>query len=429
MDPQIDLPDLVEDLEVNIDELSTVLSPLLTSPLSTTASSLPLLDKAKLYVLAAYSVESLLYSTLQASGVNAKEHPIFRELARLKGYFSKIKEVEERAAAPTAPRPKVDVAAAARFIRHGLSGNGKYDLERAERMAKERAKAQLKAMQMHKRFDEEGEEIKDAPTPKKRDVDEMVTEQEADAGILGGLEEPEADQRTEPARKKTRLSVAAGTMDIDSAPSPTTSTPESKKKRKERRNKKSRSTETSEAETPEGMQVDDSAPLEEQKLGAEKSPKPRRRTHKDDGKKTNKPAETSGADAPAAAKQEEMDMDIEVDSPAEQEKQQGRRGKRSKRKNSNMTTSDAEEQDEALPAPEAEPSPSTKKKRKQRGQKGKLSSGITDEDGAEQAEEETILPTQPPKTRSETFNALLDGSLPEKAKKSKSRAKDKGKGK
>jgi exosome complex protein LRP1 len=141
MDPQTDLPDLVEDLEVNIDELSTILSPLLNAQLSTTASSLPLLDKAKLYVLAAYSIESLLYSSLQASGVNAKEHAIFRELARLKGYFAKIKDVEERPVA--APKAKLDVGAAARFIKHGLAGNEKYDLERAERLAKERARAQL----------------------------------------------------------------------------------------------------------------------------------------------------------------------------------------------------------------------------------------------------------------------------------------------
>jgi exosome complex protein LRP1 len=112
MDPQTDLPDLVEDLEVNIDELSAILSPLLNAQLSTTASSLPLLDKAKLYVLAAYSIESLLYSSLQASGVNAKEHAIFRELARLKGYFAKIKSVEERPIA--APKAKLDVGAAAR---------------------------------------------------------------------------------------------------------------------------------------------------------------------------------------------------------------------------------------------------------------------------------------------------------------------------
>jgi hypothetical protein len=109
MDPQTDLPDLVEDLEVNIDELSAILSPLLNAQLSTTASSLPLLDKAKLYVLAAYSIESLLYSSLQASGVNAKEHAIFRELARLKGYFAKIKSVEERPIA--APKAKLDVGA------------------------------------------------------------------------------------------------------------------------------------------------------------------------------------------------------------------------------------------------------------------------------------------------------------------------------
>ncbi|KAF1913472.1 hypothetical protein BDU57DRAFT_455096, partial [Ampelomyces quisqualis] len=138
MDPQNDLPDLVEDLEVNIDELTATLAPLLGTQLSTTASSLPLLDKAKLYVLAVYTIESLVYSTLQASGVDAKEHAIFGELARLKGYFGKIKSIEERTSTSAAPKPKLDVGAAARFIKHGLAGNDKYDLERAEREAKER---------------------------------------------------------------------------------------------------------------------------------------------------------------------------------------------------------------------------------------------------------------------------------------------------
>ncbi|CBX94932.1 hypothetical protein LEMA_P113470.1 [Plenodomus lingam JN3] len=177
MEPQTDLPTLVEDLEVNIDELTTTLAPLLASPFSKTASSLPLLDKSKLYVLAAYSIESLLFSTLQASGINAKEHAIFPELARLKGYFGKIKEIEDRGVKGSAEgRARLDVGAAQRFIKHGLSGNERYDLERREKMAKEKARAAIKARQINKKFDNEGKagvEDKTNVTPKKRAVDDV----------------------------------------------------------------------------------------------------------------------------------------------------------------------------------------------------------------------------------------------------------------
>ncbi|KAH8726846.1 hypothetical protein GQ44DRAFT_704904 [Phaeosphaeriaceae sp. PMI808] len=249
MDPQNDLPDLVEDLEVNIDELSDILSPLLNAQLSTTASTLPLLEKSKLYVLAAYSIESLLYSTLQASGVNAKDHPIFKELARLKGYFAKIKDAEERAQAPTAPKAKLDVGAAARFIKHGLAGNDKYDLERAERVAKERARAYLKAQRINKKFDENGEEKTENMTPKKRAVD--VGEAPEAAADSPALEEPEAEPTTatEPAPKKPRLSEAQP-MDVDSAPSDT-----NRKKGKKQRNKKiQNSTSTSEVDAEDASQ-------------------------------------------------------------------------------------------------------------------------------------------------------------------------------
>ncbi|EMD65293.1 hypothetical protein GGP41_010206 [Bipolaris sorokiniana] len=201
MDPQIDLPDLVEDLEVDIDELTTALEPLLSKPLSTTASSLPLLDKAKLYCLAAYAIESLLFASLTASGVNATEHAIFKEIARLRQYNSKIKEIEDRGIKGSAEgRARLDVAAAGRFIKHGLLGNDKYDLERQERMAKERARAHLKAQQINKKFDNEGKEVQKGQnvTPKKRGAEEKEEEDEEDEQVLEGLEE-------EPAVKKARV--------------------------------------------------------------------------------------------------------------------------------------------------------------------------------------------------------------------------------
>ena len=55
LQPQLDL------LEESIDHLEEVIRPLLKTALSDTATNLPLLDKAKLYVLVVYSIESLLF--------------------------------------------------------------------------------------------------------------------------------------------------------------------------------------------------------------------------------------------------------------------------------------------------------------------------------------------------------------------------------
>jgi exosome complex protein LRP1 len=59
------LVSLVEHLEDNIDELEENLEPLLSAALTATTKKLPLLDKAKLYVLIVYSIESLLFCELQ----------------------------------------------------------------------------------------------------------------------------------------------------------------------------------------------------------------------------------------------------------------------------------------------------------------------------------------------------------------------------
>ena len=55
------LVSLVEHLEDNIDELEENLEPLLSASLTATTQKLPVLDKAKLYVLIVYSIESLLF--------------------------------------------------------------------------------------------------------------------------------------------------------------------------------------------------------------------------------------------------------------------------------------------------------------------------------------------------------------------------------
>ncbi len=57
----IDLVPLIESLDDNLNDLEEALEPLLKSALSDTAGKLPLLDKAQLYVLVTYAIESILF--------------------------------------------------------------------------------------------------------------------------------------------------------------------------------------------------------------------------------------------------------------------------------------------------------------------------------------------------------------------------------
>jgi len=55
---------LLEDLDEEIDDLEDALKPFLDATLSEAASKTPLLDKAKLYVLVTYAIESMLFCQL-----------------------------------------------------------------------------------------------------------------------------------------------------------------------------------------------------------------------------------------------------------------------------------------------------------------------------------------------------------------------------
>ncbi|KAM0718123.1 hypothetical protein Q7P37_006455 [Cladosporium fusiforme] len=137
-----DVKDLVDDMSGSIDDLESALAPLLNASLSASTSKLPLLDKAKLYILATYAIDSVLFSCLRLNGQNMKDHPVAQELMRVRSYFQKVKEAENGPAQRTAT---LDKDAAARFIKHGLSGNDKYDQARQDRLAAEKAGAKRKA--------------------------------------------------------------------------------------------------------------------------------------------------------------------------------------------------------------------------------------------------------------------------------------------
>ncbi|KAK6351222.1 hypothetical protein TWF718_004392 [Orbilia javanica] len=152
----------LDDFEDNVDAMSKTLKPLLEQNLPKHASMLPLFDKAKLYIITTYALESLLYSYLEASATPTADHPIMKELTRVRQYFQKIRDIESKEPkkedkAPVASSSSssahkdtrdnlaLDKAAAERFISAALSGNDRYDLERAEnlRIQKEKAKEKL----------------------------------------------------------------------------------------------------------------------------------------------------------------------------------------------------------------------------------------------------------------------------------------------
>ena len=63
---------MLEDLEENIDDLEENLEPLLEATLSVTTKKLPLLDRAKLYTVIVYSLESLLFCMIRSSSMSSK---------------------------------------------------------------------------------------------------------------------------------------------------------------------------------------------------------------------------------------------------------------------------------------------------------------------------------------------------------------------
>ncbi|CAL3968158.1 unnamed protein product [Diplocarpon coronariae] len=214
---------LLEALDDEIDDLEESLEPLLKSALSETASKLPLLDKAKLYVLVTYAIESMLFSYLRLHGVNAREHPVFKELTRVKQYFDKIKAAET----PAERTMAVDKAAAARFIKAGLAGNDKYDLARAEQIAKENAKA-------HVKFNDLSKEVE-----KKRKLGQLEALSHEDSESSDSKSSPDDSEtvtKLEGSRKQQKL----GKSESKSSSGASTPAPASKKARLTKKEKKAK---------------------------------------------------------------------------------------------------------------------------------------------------------------------------------------------
>ncbi|KAI4120214.1 MAG: hypothetical protein LQ341_007577, partial [Variospora aurantia] len=113
-----DLFPFLQTLEDDLDKLEEAVAPLIYGTLAKAVFKLPVLDKAQLYVVVAYAIETMIFSYLRLNGVNAMEHAAFGEIGRVRQYFEKIKDVEN--AGLKRQSPSLNRAAAARIVKHAL---------------------------------------------------------------------------------------------------------------------------------------------------------------------------------------------------------------------------------------------------------------------------------------------------------------------
>ncbi|KAM0704531.1 hypothetical protein Q7P35_008765 [Cladosporium inversicolor] len=213
-----DVKELVEDMTASIDDLEASLAPLLNATLSSSTSKLPLLDKAKLYVLATYAIDSVLFSYLRLNGQNVKDHPVVQEIMRVRSYFNKIKEVE---AGPVQRNTTLDKDAAARFIKHGLAGNDKYDQARADRKAVEAsAKRKAEEFEASARF---GSQNRFAGMAKRMKAEEpQITVVKADDASSD--DEAKAEKKAAKQQRRAERAEAKQDSEAQGGDSPATST-------------------------------------------------------------------------------------------------------------------------------------------------------------------------------------------------------------
>ena len=118
---EADFRELLKNYDDTLVDLESALAPLTQQSLATLTSKLPLLERAKLYMLTTYAILSLVFSTLKINGIDAKDHPVYQELGRCKQYFEKIKAVEAANNGKEQQRRLVlDKDAAARFVKAAI---------------------------------------------------------------------------------------------------------------------------------------------------------------------------------------------------------------------------------------------------------------------------------------------------------------------
>ncbi|EKX49403.1 hypothetical protein GUITHDRAFT_67864 [Guillardia theta CCMP2712] len=118
------LPEAMEEnldkIDSALDNLETALEPILATPWDTLNACLEPVQRAKLNLMIAYTIDSLFFLYLKTQqGIATEEHQVNEELARVKSYMSKLKDATA-AQENEKSKLKLNKDAAARFIKAGL---------------------------------------------------------------------------------------------------------------------------------------------------------------------------------------------------------------------------------------------------------------------------------------------------------------------
>ncbi|KAI8916655.1 hypothetical protein DFJ77DRAFT_510088 [Powellomyces hirtus] len=124
-----------QNLDRSIARLNGLLQPILERPLDQQLGKLEVFDRAKLDVLLAFALNSLVFVYLKTQGASTKEHPVKRELDRVKEYFKKLKE----AGGMNKNTMRLDRDAAKRFVTNSLITNEEVSREVKKRKAEAEA--------------------------------------------------------------------------------------------------------------------------------------------------------------------------------------------------------------------------------------------------------------------------------------------------
>ncbi|XP_064638649.1 nuclear nucleic acid-binding protein C1D-like [Lineus longissimus] len=140
----IEIQDRLNDFDEALTRIETCINPLLSTPFSEVQENLSPLDKAKIDLISAYTINSLFWMYLNVKGINPKEHRVKQELGGIRQYMSRAKQIQDKALAP-----KIDLPVTNRFIKNALWAQAKKDAEmrkEAEELAANSTQAAKKAL-------------------------------------------------------------------------------------------------------------------------------------------------------------------------------------------------------------------------------------------------------------------------------------------
>ncbi|RIA96397.1 hypothetical protein C1645_755045 [Glomus cerebriforme] len=107
----------LSELEGGFDDIDSLLEPLLSQPLSELASSLGPIDRARLYLLYGYTLNSLISLFLELKGQDSKIRILEEQYRRIQDCSEKITNTVN----PPQPSLSLNRDAASRFVKHALS--------------------------------------------------------------------------------------------------------------------------------------------------------------------------------------------------------------------------------------------------------------------------------------------------------------------